>query len=98
MGRLPLAHIQLGQLSQVEALVGRILQQVRREQRCQLDFAALQVKERQVNRRRRMEREEEEEGGFPHERPYQELQLSSLSRPGLQPIMARQRFFFRDLQ
>ena len=42
--------------------------------------------------------EEEEEGGFPHERPHQELQLSSLSRPGLQPIMARQRFFFRDLQ
>ena len=78
--------------------MGRILQQVRREQRCQLDFAALQVKERQVSRRRRMEREEEEEeGGFPHERPYQELQLSSLSRPGLQPIMARQRFFFRDL-
>ena len=81
--------------------MGRILQQVRREQRCQLDFAALQVKERQVSRRR-MEREEEEEEeeeeGFPHERPYQELQLSSLSRPGLQPIMARQRFFFRDLQ
>ena len=69
----------------------------RREQKNQLAFAALQVKERQV--RRRMEREEEEEeGGFPHERPYQELQLSSLSRPGLQPIMARQRFFFRDLQ
>ena len=43
---------------------------MRREQRCQLDFAALQVKERQVSRRR-MEREEEEEegeeGGFPHE-------------------------------
>ena len=80
--------------------MGRILQQVRREQRCQLDFAALQVKERQVSRRRmeREEEEEEEEGGFPHERPYQELQLSSLSSPGLQPIMARQRFFFRDLQ
>ena len=54
------------------------LQQVRMEQGDQLAFAALQVKERQVSRRkrRRMERGRgggggvrEEEGGFPHERP-----------------------------